>query len=231
MKTVVIHQPDFLSYIGFFHRLISADTFVVLDTVQYVSGTSRSWTNRDKIKTPQGEKWLTVAVQKPKFGTRINEVLLSTDVNWRSANLSMLKLNYSKAKYFEEIFPYVEKIYAFQCEKLMDFNINSIVIMLELFNIEVEFIIANTLNPVGKSNGLLVDILKKINAKKYISGMGARNYYDPKPFDEAGIEVIWHKFKHPEYPQLYGEFIPCLSSVDLLFNCGIGKSREILWSC
>lgn len=55
-NTVVIHQPDFLSYLGFFHRLLNADLYVVLDDVQFVSGTSRGWSNRDKIKTQNGEK-------------------------------------------------------------------------------------------------------------------------------------------------------------------------------
>jgi hypothetical protein len=225
-RTAVIHQPDFLSYIGFFQRLLNADTFVILDCVQFVTGTSRSWTNRDKIKTSQGEKWLTVAVQKPSFGTKINEVLLSIEADWRNANLNLLKQNYNKALFFDEIFPYVEKIYACSAAKL----IYSIDVLLELFDIKIEKIIASTLAPQGKSNELLVDILKKINADCYLSGVGARDYFDPAPFQKSGIRVIWQDFKHPVYPQLHGEFIPFLSSIDLLFNCGIEKSREILRS-
>jgi hypothetical protein len=225
-RTAVIHQPDFLSYIGFFQRLLNADTFVILDCVQFVTGTSRSWTNRDKIKTSQGEKWLTVAVQKPSFGTKINEVLLSIEADWRNANLNLLKQNYNKALFFDEIFPYVEKIYACSAAKL----IYSIDVLLELFDIKIEKIIASTLAPQGKSNELLVDILKKINADCYLSGVGARDYFDPAPFQKSGIRVIWQEFKHPVYPQLHGEFIPFLSSIDLLFNCGIEKSREILRS-
>ena len=64
MKVVVIHQPDFLPYLGFFHRLLHADLFVLLDHVQFVTNGSRSWTHRDKIKTAQGERWLTVGVKK-----------------------------------------------------------------------------------------------------------------------------------------------------------------------
>ena len=78
---------------------------------------------------------------------------------------------------------------------------------------------------------LLVDILQKVRADKYLSGVGAKAYFDPAPFAAAGIEVTWQDFKHPVYPQLYGDFIPYLSSIDLLFNCGIKKSHEILRSC
>ena len=67
-----------------------------------------------------------------------------------------------------------------------------------------------------------------MNCIKYLSGVGARDYYEPELYEKAGIEVIWQEFEHPVYPQQYDGFIPYLSSIDLLFNCGIEKSRKIL---
>jgi hypothetical protein len=87
---------------------------------------------------------------------------------------------------------------------------------------------ASELPVEGKSNDLVVAILKQVGAKVYLSGVGARAYYDPAPFEQAGIKVLWQNFKHPVYPQLHGDFIPYLSSIDLFFNCGIEKSRAIL---
>lgn len=74
-KLVVIHQPDFLPYLGFFDRLLKADIYVVFDNVQYVRG-SRAWTSRDKIKTKNGEKWITVGIQKSPYGSLIKDVLI-----------------------------------------------------------------------------------------------------------------------------------------------------------
>jgi len=34
-KTVVIHQPDFMPYLGFFHRLLQCDLYIALDHVQF----------------------------------------------------------------------------------------------------------------------------------------------------------------------------------------------------
>lgn len=230
MKTVVIHQPDFLSYLGFFHRFLNADMWVVLDTVQYVSGTSRIWQNRDKIKTAQGEKWLTVSVQKAPVGTAIKEILLSKS-NWRMDNLNLINNSYRKAPCFDEVMPYIRDLYGYECRRLMGFNLRSTEILMELLGIKIQTELASDLESVGKSNARLVDILQKVNACKYLSGVGAKAYFDPIPFEDAGIEVIWQDFKHPVYPQLYGDFIPNLSSIDLLFNCGIEKSREILRNC
>lgn len=230
-KTVVIHQPDFLSYLGFFHRLILADLYVVLDNVQFVDGSSRSWHNRDKIKTPHGGKWITVSVKKAPRDTAINAMLLSDTVDWRKKNLSLITQHYKKAPFFQEIFPYLKELYRVQVQTLVDFNMQSIRILLDLFGITIKMKLASELATVGKGNELLVDILKKVDASQYLSGVGALDYYGPEPFENAGIKVVFQEFTHPVYPQLHGEFIPFLSSIDLLFNCGIEESREILRTC
>ena len=107
----------------------------------------------------------------------------------------------------------------------------SIRMLLELFDIKVDIEYSSNLNTTKTKSERLVEILTQVDATHYLSGMGAKDYHQDKPFDDAGIEVIWQDFTHPVYPQLYGEFIPYLSSVDMLFNCGIEKSREILRSC
>jgi hypothetical protein len=227
MKTVVIHQPDFLPYLGFFHRLLQADLFVLLDHVQFVTNGSRSWTHRDKIKTAHGERWLTVGVKKVALGTPINEVLLA-DTGWREQNLNLVRENYRSAPYFSHIFSELEKLYATPSERLMDFNVASITMLLDWFDLNIPIFYSSQMAPEGKKNELLVDILKKVAASHYLSGVGARSYFEPEPFAAAGVEVRWQEFDPPIYPQQYGEFIPYLSSLDLFFNCGIDHARQIL---
>ena len=227
-RTVVIHQPDFLPHLAFFHRLLYADLFVLLDTAQYVTGTSRSWMNRDKIKTRNGAKWITVPVQKSKRGARIMDIALLPTDQWRTDGLRLIAENYKEAPFFNVVFPSIEELYRCKCERLLDFNLKSITMLMELLGIKIETTLASSLNPVGKANELLVDILVKTDATTYLSGVGATDYYDPEPFKTANIAVIWQDFQHPVYPQLYGDFIPYLSSIDLLFNCGLVRSRELL---
>ena len=227
-KTVVIHQPDFLSYLGFFHRLLYADMYVVLDDVQFVKGTSQSWMNRDKIKTANGEQWLTVNVQKASKDTNINEIILNDTLNWKKKNLDLIIQNYKKSEYFDEIFSHIQELYNSEHEKLSDFNMASIFMLIKLFDIDIEIRYSSDLKTTKTKSERLVEILSQVDATHYLSGIGAKDYHIDKPFDDANIKVIWQEFKHPVYPQLHGEFIPYLSSIDLLFNCGIEKSREIL---
>lgn len=228
-KTVVIHQPDFIPYMGFFHRLLQADLFVILDNVQFVHS-NRGWTHRDKIKTPQGWQWITISVKKTRRDTSINDIELSQDTDWKVKNLNLIQQNYRHTLYFAEIYPYLERLYAYECTRLLDFNLQSIALLMDLLGIEVPILLASTLGAEGKKSELIVDILRKASATHYLSGVGAKAYF-PEPFRATGIDVIWQDFSHPHYRQLHGEFIPNLSSIDLLFNCGIERSREILRSC
>ncbi len=228
-KTVVIHQPDFLSYIGFFHRLLHSDLYIVLDDVQFVSS-SRAWTNRDKIKTQNGEKWLTVSVKKAPRNTNINDIILNDTINWKKQNLNLLKQNYRKANYFNEIFPYIEELYQNSTKKLSEFNMASISMLIQLFDINIDIIYSSDLVTTKMKSERLVELLTQVDATHYLSGIGAKDYHIDKPFKKANIEVIWQNFKYPVYPQLHGEFIPYLSSIDMLFNCGIEESRKILRS-
>lgn len=226
-KTVVIHQPDFMPYLGFFHRLLYADLFVILDNVQFVRG-SNSWHCRDKIKTSNGEKWITISVEKCKQNTSINEVIISNKINWRENHLNQIITNYKDALFFKEIFEYINELYSFECEKMIDFNLKSIKMLMKLLNINIEIKLASSLDAKGKNNELLVSLIKEVKGQNYLSGLGAKEYYDPLVYENEGVNVIFQDFKHPVYPQLFGEFIPYLSSIDLLFNCGIEESRRIL---
>lgn len=231
MMTVVIHQPDFLPHLGFFHRFLYADLYIALDHAQFVSGTSRSWTHRDRIKTPRGAQWLTVSVRKPSLGTPIREVLLSNSDDWRIQNLRLLRENYRHAPHFEEVFPELEALYADRSERLYEFSLASIDMLSRLFDVTRPRLLSSSLSPQGKSVEMLVGLLGKVGARVYLSGQGARTYHRQAPFDAAGIQVAWQEFRHPVYPQLHGDFIPYLSSIDLLFNCGVERSRQILESC
>lgn len=229
-KLVVIHQPDFIPYLGFFNRLLLADIYVILDNVQFERASKTSWIHRDQIKTQGGNKWLTISTQKCHLDTKICDVKINYDTGWKKKHLNAIYSNYKKADGFKEVFPYIEKLYTWDGESLAEFNIESIKMLINLFDIKINTIKSSDICAEGKSNELIINILNKVGSHRYLSGIGARDYYDEDIYIKSGIEVIWQNFKHPEYQQQYTGFIPYLSSIDLLLNCGIEKSREILRS-
>jgi len=227
-QTVVIHQPDFAPYLGFFHRFLRADLYIVLDHVQFVNGTANSWTHRDKIKTPNGEQWLTLATRKAPRDTAINAIELSTTVDWATSNLNLLAQNYRKAPFYAEVMAQVERLYQEPPALMADFNLRVISWLMGCFDVVRPMVRSSTLDPQGQKNELLIDLLKKTNGTRYISGTGARGYMNEALFVEAGIAVDWQVFHHPVYPQMHGHFIPYLSAIDILMNCGLKGAKELL---
>jgi len=229
-KTVVIHQPDFFPYIGFFQRLLYADLFVILDDVQFLK---RGWQHRDKIKVSYKDKstWITLKIKKAPTDTKINKTTLAMEEKDKHKLLNQILLNYKEAPYYCEIAPIIKKLIMYNETNLAKFNINIIKTLISIFDINIDIIKSSDIKYSGTKNRLNASIAKEVKATNYLSGLGAKEYFEETPFKENNINVLWQKFKHPIYPQLHGDFIPNLSCIDLLFNCGIENSKNIIRKC
>lgn len=172
--------------------------------------------------------WLTVPIRwKGNFKQLINEAEIDNSQSWRQKHLKTLTFWYKKAPHFDTYFPQIKEIYNRGQQKLVELNVDLLNFLLRAFEIEVETRFASSLRATGKGTDLMIDIIKAVGGDTYLSGLGAKDYLDERKFEQAGLRVIWQAFEHPVYPQLYGEFIPNLSSLDFLFNC-CDKCAEIL---
>jgi hypothetical protein len=229
-RTVVVHQPDFLPHLAFFHRLVKADVYVALDHVQFVQHTSSAWTHRDRIKTRAGAAWLSLSVRKCPLETRIQEVELSDSPSWRAANLNLLSENYRGAPFFSLVFGKIEQIYRMPIGRLAEFNLALIDLLCDWLDIKIGRVRSSDLQPEGRKSEMVADLVAAVGGTHYLSGVGARDYHDQAPFARCGIAVIWQDFKHPVYRQQFGEFVPYLSTIDTLFNCGPEETARLLRS-
>jgi hypothetical protein len=227
-RTVVVHQPDFLPYLGFFHRLVHADVYIALDHVQFVQRTANAWTHRDKIKTRRGEAWLSLSVRKCPIDTPIMNVELSEDAGWRHSNLNLLRENYRHAPYFDAIFEKVEALYRAPMQTMVSLNLAFIDLLCGWLLIDIKRLRSSAMAPAGSKSDMVAGLVSAAGGTRYLSGVGARAYHLQAPFDSRGIEVAWQSFDHPVYPQQFGPFIPYLSAVDALFNCGPEATANML---
>ena len=216
---VGIHQPNFLPWLGYFYKIAKSDVFVLLDNVQY---TKNSFINRNRIKTSQGAMWLTVPVRiKGRFGQLIKDVEINDTVDWQKKHLGTLGANYGKARFFEAIFQGLKTIYyADDWSNLCELNVRLLEWVLSLLKLEKRIVRASDLNVKGESTRLLVSIVKAVGGDVYLSGFGGAKYQEEELFKQEGIELQYYEFNHPVYPQLWSDFVPNLSIIDLLFNCG-----------
>jgi len=216
---VAIHQPDYLPWLAYFDKMKKTELFVFLDCAQY---TKNGFHNRNKIKTSNGWAYLTIPISRDQYFKKIIEIKLPENRSWQNKHWKSILMSYSNASYFQEHKDFFADIYQSKFQFLADFNIEIIKYLKEKFGFKNQFVRESELkiNKELKGSKRLVAILKELKADYYLSGPSGKNYLDLSLFDKEGITVEFQNYHHPVYPQLFGEFIPGLSAIDLLFNCG-----------
>lgn len=218
-----IHQPQYMPYIGYFYKIIKSDIFVFLDDAQFKKN---EWQNRNRIKGANGLIWLTVPVSF-KFGDKINEVKIS-DNFWKKKHINSIKSAYSKSPYFEDLFGYIEDFFRKDYEYLSDLNIKCVKMILKYMDIDKRMEISSSLNINLSKTERLVKICEMVKADEYLSGDGGKDYLDENLFKLNKIKLRYLNYKPLKYDQLWGEFAENLSILDMLFNLGPRKTRELL---
>jgi hypothetical protein len=216
---VSIHQLHYLPWLRYFDKIARADVFVVLDNIQF---TKNGFQNRNKIKTSSGWIYLTIPV-KAHLKQNLNEILIDNIQRWREKHCRAFITNYSKAKYFKNYIGFFEEVYKKNFERLNEINYEILFFLLDVLKIKTKILKSSELNISGESTERLINICKKLKADTYLSGDYAGGVYlDLSSFEKENIKVIFQRWICPEYNQLFKKagFVPDLSIVDLIFNCG-----------
>lgn len=218
MRTVAVLQSNYIPWKGYFDLINSVDLFIFYDDVQF---TKNDWRNRNKIKTPDGLKWITIPC-----GFKSNKLIYEIDLpvsDWQNKHWNLIEENYSKAPYFNLYKKFFENIYLNQkwknLSELNQFLIKNI--SFNFLNIKTQFDDSRNYNIQGKGENRLINLLKKVNTTKYISGPSAKAYISNNKFVSEGIHLEWMNYdNYPEYAQLYPPFQHAVSIIDILFNTG-----------
>lgn len=199
------------------HKVLSADIFVYLDTVQF---SKNGLQNRNQVKTSQGAIWLTVPV-KHEFGKTIREIeiadLRATTKHWKT-----LQANYSQTLGFTHWGDDLRNLLHSGATSLAELAIASTEWMLERLNVQAKRLRASEIDGVeGQASKLVASICKALGATTYLTGTGALDYLDVADFAAIDCDVEVQQFDILIYRQHWKEvgFIPGLSTLDLLLNC------------
>jgi len=225
---VTIMQPAYLPWLGFFDRVAASDLFIVLDHVRMDRSTKTQFANRNKVRTRTGWCWLTVPV--PAHGDLLLDRLpISPSPRWQAKHMATLEQCYGKSAHFGVHREFFRELLTSPVELLAEPVNRSTAYLLKALAIETPVIFSSSLKERGTKSGLVLNLCREVRADAYISGPFGREYLDRATFEEAGIDVVFHDYAHPEYPQAYPGFEPYMSVVDLLFNHGL-DSLDILAS-
>jgi hypothetical protein len=227
-KKIAIMQPTYLPWIGYFALMNEVDQFILLDNVQFEK---RSWQQRNKINSNNGEIFLTIPVINHNLRNLcISEVKISTDQNYIKKHINSIKYSYNKSKYFEKYSKEIFRIIEYPHEYLIDLNISLINYFKEILRIDTPLILASSLDTKLKKDSLMYEICEILDASTYIAVEGSRNYLESSNnFKNGKIALDFFDYSHPKYKQSGSNFISHLSVIDLILNHG-SHSKDILKS-
>jgi WbqC-like protein family len=214
---VTIHQPAYLPWLGYLDRVARSDVFIFLDTVQFERN---SFTNRNRIKTANGPIWLTVPVRLcDHLNSTIADVEIGENRDWRRKHLASIAQSYRRAPGFASRYERLAAAYANDTRHLAEFCFDQLGFWLAEFHIATSVVRASELAVEGRNSALVLALCKHAGAHTYLSGPLGRDYLQEDEFAAAGIEVRYHDYAHPHYPQLHGDFVPAMGIVDYWMNC------------
>lgn len=223
---VAIHQPNYLPWLGYFHKMALADVFVFLDDAQF---SKNSYINRVQVMAPAGPKWLTVPVSV-HLGDPINAVKPARP-DWRRAHLDSLRSYYRRAPAFDEVWPGLEAAYRDLPDgDLAASNRALVLAVAHALGLTRRFVDASSLGAAERSGDeRLVRLVAAVApGGTYLSGKGGAKYQDPERFAAAGLGFRYAAFEHPVYDQGAEAFTPGLSVVDAAFRLGWRQTAALV---
>ena len=230
-RVVAIHQPNFFPWLGYFDKIARADAFVILDHVQFNKSRPGNWSNRVQMAVGGAAAWVTMPVVRAyEGGRRIDEMLIDNHAPWRKKLLQLLRSNYGRAAGFREVFPFVTELIENPTDRVADYNIGAVTAVCARLGLRTDHMVRSSRLPVeGRATDMLVGLVKQVGGTRYLAGGGSGGYQEDDKFQAAGLDVEYQHFQHPVYAQRgEGTFVPGLSILDALFNCGFGGAARLL---
>lgn len=220
------HQPAYMPWLGYLHKIALCDRFVILDNVQFEKN---SFINRNQIKSPNGPIWLTIPVLLTGH-TRltVQDIKIDNSTDWRNKHWKSILFNYKKAPFFGKYSDYFEQLYKKDWIKLVDIIDDQLKFFLNTLNIKTPVLYQSKLQIKSKKQELIVDLCRKTGSDIFVFGALGKDYAQKEIFDKNHIKIYFQEYQHPIYSQLRGDFLPNLSALDLIFNVCAQNAMDII---
>jgi hypothetical protein len=220
-RRVAIVQSNYIPWRGYFDMIALADTFVILDDVQY---TRRDWRNRNKIRTVDGSKWLSIPVKtKGGYHQLIRDTLIA-EPDWAANHWRSIELAYAQAPHFPTYRDRYHALFERAAEETHLSAVNRLLIegIMQDLGIKTRLIDSAEIGAGGAKSDRILNLCIATGATRYLSGPSAAAYLDLGAFAEAGIQVEWMRYDTQKpYPQVHAPpYVGQVTVLDMMFNMG-----------
>jgi hypothetical protein len=226
---VVILQSNYIPWKGYFDLINDADVFVYYDEVQY---TKNDWRNRNKIRSVNGDQWLTIPISKDAVKLKISEVGIE-DSSWQALHHKSIYYAYKKAPFFKQIEQLINDVYLEKkWDSLVQLDRYLIETISQMIGIQTRFVDSKKMDLTGDRVNRLINVLKQLDASTYISGPSARDYLSGSEqlFEDNNIQLVYKNYSgYPPYRQMAEPFTHAVSILDLLVNVELDQVKNYIW--
>ncbi len=221
---IAAHQPNFIPYLGLFYKIKKCEKFIFVDDVQFTNQNGVAQ-HRNYIKTSQGKLLIHVPVHRSSTSL-IKDVTIDYSSDWIKKLEKTLYLTYGKAPYYTIVNTWFMEILNRKYSHLSQLNMSIITELCKMWGWNIPFDVTSHYDIPGKKEEKVVNIIEFFGGTVYYSGTGASVYLTQEAFHKRDMDLVFSDYHPCEYPQLWGEFIPNLSVLDYIMNCGFKDPFE-----
>lgn len=221
-RRVVISQPMYFPWPGFFEQMALADVYVWLDDAQFSKG---SFTNRIQVKLGGDRKWMSIPLEGKGTKAIIGDLRPGIE-NWASSHRELLRQSFKAAPARDEALAIFDR--AVTAPRLVDCLVASAEEPALALGVRPASIFrSHEMNVPGQSWQRVLDLVKAVGGTKYITGHGAAHYLDHMEFERQGVEVAYMDYSLTEWPQANEPFTPYVTVLDLIAAVGEDARRYL----
>ena len=211
---LAIMQPYLFPYLGYFQLMRAVDAFVVYDDVNYIKG---GWINRNYILGNDGKQLITLPIKGASPNTLINQI----EIIEQHKILKSIRQNYSKAPYFEVVYPVLKNVFEQQVSTLSTFLYEQLRSISAYLGLSPQWHVSSSFkkDPDLRGQDKVLAICEELVTTQYINLPGGKALYDTEAFAARGIQLSYIQPKAVSYRQFGKAFVSSLSIIDvMMFN-------------
>lgn len=201
-----IMQPYFFPYIGYFSLIKNTDKFILFDPVQFIR---HGWIERNRVLKPQlGWQYIAVPLVKHELSTAIKDVRINNSEDWKNRLLAQLQHYKKKSPFYKQTIEVVQKGLDIETDSIVQLNYLTLKAVCDYLEIPFDCEIFSEMNleieQVNAPDEWALNICKALGYKEYWNPPGGMEFFDPKKYEEAGIDLKFQKVNVQPYPQRRG---------------------------
>jgi hypothetical protein len=229
---LAIMQPYFLPYIGYWQLIHAADTFVLLDDVQYIR---HGWVNRNRVLKPGGGwQYIAVPIRKHSPTAPIRDIRASPDRDWKALILRQLAhyRYHGRAPYYDAVVQLLAQSFStIADERLSVINASLVRDICAHLELPARIVLSSELGlsyaDVHAPGDWALSIARSLGAAEYINPIGGAALFDAGAFASNGIRLSFLRCGDVQYDQR-APHESSLSIVDVLMFNGRDGTRDLL---